>query len=97
MNERIKETSLRLEAPDLEQPPRYIEFLCECADPDCTDRVAVTLQEYEEIRSESTHFLVRPGHQNGAIEDAAWSSSERFVVVEKEVAQELLEASDPRA
>jgi hypothetical protein len=39
---------------------------------------------------------VRPGHQDGGIEVAVWSS-ERFVVVEKEVAQELLEATDPRA
>jgi len=96
VNERIKETSLRLDAPDAEQALRYLEVLCECADPRCTDQVELTLEEYEEIRSESTHFVVRPGHQNGGIEDAVWSS-ERFVVVEKEVAQELLEATDPRA
>jgi len=95
VNERIKETSLRLEAQDVEQAPRYLEFLCECADPGCTETVEVTLEEYEEIRSESTHFVVRPGHENGAIEDAAWTS-ERFVVVEKEVAEEFLEATDPR-
>ena len=96
MNERIKETTLRLEASDLEQAPRYLEFLCECADPRCTDHVEVTPEEYEEIRSEPTQFVIRPGHENGAIEDTVWSC-ERFVVVEKEVAQDFLEATDPRA
>jgi len=95
VNERIKETSLRLDAP-VEEAPRYLEFLCECADTRCTDKVKLTLEEYEEIRRESTHFVVRAGHQKGGIEDAVWSS-ERFLVVEKEVAQELLEATDPRA
>jgi hypothetical protein len=95
VNERIKETSLRL-GPPVEEVPRYLDFLCECSDTRCTEKVEVTLEEYEEIRSESTHFVVRPGHQNGRVEDGVWSS-ERFVVVEKEVAQELLEATDPRA
>ena len=96
VNERVKETSLRLDSADVEQAPRYLEFLCECDDARCTDHVEVTLEEYEEIRSESKQFVVRPSHQDGGIEDAVWSS-ERFVVVEKEVAQELLEATDPRA
>jgi hypothetical protein len=96
VNERLKETSLRFDAPDVEQTSRYLEFLCECDNARCTDRVEVTPEEYEEVRRESTHFLVRPGHEDGGIESAVWSS-ERFVVVEKEVAQELLEVTDPRA
>jgi hypothetical protein len=96
VNERIKETSLRIDAAAVEEAGRYLEFLCECADVRCRDHLEVTLEEYEEVRSESTHFLVRPGHQNGGIESTVWSS-QRFVVVEKVVAEDFLEATDPRA
>ena len=96
VNERIKETSLSIDGPDVEETSRYLEFLCECADARCRDHVQVTLEEYEEVRSESTNFLVRPGHENGGIESIVWSS-QRFVVVEKVVAEDFLEATDPRA
>jgi hypothetical protein len=39
------------------------EFLCECADPGCDHRVKVPLDEYEDVREESTHFLVVDGHE----------------------------------
>ena len=93
MNERIKETSGGFGA-DLDGS-RYTEFLCECSELGCDDRLELTLQEYEEVRLEATHFLVRPGHENGRVENVVWST-ERFAVVEKKVARELLEATDPR-
>jgi len=38
------------------------EFVCECADPACQHRVDLPLEEYEEVRSDSTRFLVAEGH-----------------------------------
>ena len=73
-----------------------MEFVCECSEMNCRDQVKLTLEEYEEIRRESTHFAVRPGHENGEVESAVWST-DRFIVVEKEVAEVLLEATDPRS
>jgi len=73
-----------------------MEFLCECSELGCDERVELTLQEYEEGRLEATHFLVRPGHENGRVENVVWAT-ERFAVVEKKVAPELLEATDPRS
>jgi len=39
------------------------EFVCECADPTCQDRLEVPLDEYEQVREDGTHFLVAAGHE----------------------------------
>jgi hypothetical protein len=72
-----------------------MEYLCECSELQCDERVELTLQEYEEVRLEAAHFVVRPGHENDRVESVVWST-ERFAVVEKKVARELLETTDPR-
>jgi hypothetical protein len=58
-NEAIESTALRLDIPD-------VPFICECADPGCSAIVQLTLEEYERVRSESTHFLTTPGHESSA-------------------------------
>ena len=44
-----------------------VPFVCECADPSCTEIVELTLVDYEEIRTGPTRFFVRPGHQALAV------------------------------
>ncbi len=61
VNERIAESAERFDAD-------RTEFVCECADPNCTHRVAASLAEYEEVRGEPTTFLVTPGHEQADIE-----------------------------
>ncbi|MGZ4354270.1 MAG: hypothetical protein ACXVZ4_12045 [Gaiellaceae bacterium] len=39
------------------------EFVCECSDASCADRLEVPLDEYERVRAEPTHFLLVPGHE----------------------------------
>ena len=46
-----------------------IDIVCECADLACIERITVPLTTYERVRSESTLFLVKPGHEQGDIED----------------------------
>jgi hypothetical protein len=75
VNERIAETAERLDADST-------EFICECADPSCTHRVAVSLAEYEHVREEPTTFLVVPGHEQEDIEQVV-SDRGRFRIVEK--------------
>ena len=43
VNERIAESAERFEADET-------KFVCECADPTCTQRVEATLDEYERVR-----------------------------------------------
>src|SRR5438093_1334751 len=37
------------------------DWSCECANPSCDLRIALTADEYERIRSEPTHFAVAAG------------------------------------
>ena len=61
VNERIAESAERFSAHDA-------EFVCECADPACAERVLATLEQYEEVRSVGTHFLLTPGHEIAEVE-----------------------------
>jgi hypothetical protein len=91
VNERIEDVGTTL-LPD-DQP---MEFLCECDDRDCVEKVSATRAEYEAIRAVGTHFVVLPGHEDPGVERVV-QKHERFLVVEKqgEAAQEA-EQSDPR-
>ena len=72
-----------------------VPFLCECADRSCTEIVRMSFEEYEEVRSDSRHFLNLPGHQvaaQGAVE--VISERDGYVIVRKlayagEVAERL--------
>lgn len=75
VNERIAESAQRFDA-------RSTEFVCECSDPSCTDRVEATLDEYEDVRSDGAKFLLVPGHEDPSIERVV-ASTGRFRIVEK--------------
>ena len=58
-NEKVKEVT---EAFGYLSDERF-DFLCECADMQCTEPVQLTLGEYEEIRRDPSWFFVRCGHE----------------------------------
>jgi hypothetical protein len=75
-----------------------VPFICECADARCSEIVRMTLEQYEEVRAESRHFLNVPGHQ-AAAGGAAEVVAERngYVIVEKlGRVGEIVEALDER-
>jgi hypothetical protein len=73
-----------------------IDFLCECGNEECTETVAMTLAEYEEVRSDATHFVVLPGHEQPEIEHVTDANS-RFRVVRKHPEEaEIAQRTDPR-
>src|ERR687888_2814503 len=53
------------------------EFICECMNRDCYERVQLSLAEYEQVRSEATYFVVVPGHIDATIERLV-RETERF-------------------
>lgn len=75
VNERIAENAKRFEAGST-------EFICECGDPQCTERVEATLDDYEEVRADGATFLLSPGHGDGSIERVVDRRSS-FMIVEK--------------
>jgi hypothetical protein len=72
-------------------------FVCECADPECTQRLTLTVAEYEQVRANGSRFVVAPDHANPNFERVV-QDNKRFAVVEKTAtAAELAEQLDPRA
>lgn len=59
-NEGIRAAALE-HLPEGEAP-----FICECAEPSCTEILRLTLTEYEAVRAASTHFINAPGHDANA-------------------------------
>lgn len=57
-------------------------FICECADQQCVDKVAVAAAHYNRIRAHDTWFIVLPGHERTDLESVV-ERHEGFFVVEK--------------
>ena len=56
-------------------------FLCECSDVRCCARLELTVEAYEELRSQRHRYLIAPGHEvEGAIEIRR---TQGFALVEK--------------
>jgi hypothetical protein len=61
---------------------RTVDLACECLDTACTERVTLTVAEYEAIRADSNRFFVLPGHEVPEVEETV-RSEEHYVVVSK--------------
>ncbi len=74
------------------------EIICECGEAVCTQRISMTLDEYEQLRLDGKQFAVRPGHESLDIETVVEDHG-GYVVVRKDAgrAAELARESDPRA
>ncbi len=71
-------------------------YFCECADEDCTQKVALTSEQYERVRSSSRTFFVLPGHERADLETIV-SDHHGWLVVRKPVSvADVVDASDPR-
>jgi uncharacterized protein (DUF1499 family) len=90
VNERIAESAERFDAD-------RTEFVCECADPNCTERVPASLMEYEKVRAEPTTFLMAPGHEQHDLERVI-STRPKSQIVEKvqAAARRTVKRLDPR-
>jgi hypothetical protein len=92
INERICEVVNRFRIGSEE-----IEFICECADPTCTERVHLTFDQYENVRSLSTRFVVVPGHEATPLVERVVFRNPSFSVVAKVgVAGDVADEADPR-
>jgi hypothetical protein len=91
-NERIRDAAAENEVEE------GIPFICECADPACTTILRLSVDEYETVRAEPTHFVNAHGHHvNGLPHVRVVEERATFEIVEKlgraaDVAEEL----DPR-
>jgi hypothetical protein len=92
VNERIAESAERFDADEA-------EFLCECSDPECAERIPAALEEYESVRANGTHFLLVPGHEDTRVERVVERPHRRAAVVKKvnSLVARTVRRLDPRA
>jgi hypothetical protein len=76
VNEAIAKTAVSFDASEA-------DFVCECADPDCAHRVTASLESYEQVRSDGTHFMLVPGHEEPSVERVIDRTPATYWVVEK--------------
>ena len=71
-------------------------YFCECADPDCQQKVALHKADYEAVRSDSRRFVTRPGHEIPDVETVI-EKHDGWVVIEKDPeVTEAVQRTDPR-
>lgn len=58
------------------------QFVCECSDPTCVDKVRLTRSEYMDVRGHPTRFFLVPGHEVEIV-DRVVGQNGGFTVVEK--------------
>jgi hypothetical protein len=72
-------------------------FVCECSELGCTSTLALTHVEYEEVRSDGTHFAIATNHENPDL-DVLLSQRIGFAIIRKlpGMPSRLALAADPR-
>jgi hypothetical protein len=77
LNERLRELgeSFSLVA-------EHAEFVCECGDVGCTERIPLTLEVYEAVRADARRFVIVPGHEIADVERVL-ERHEHYAVIEK--------------
>jgi len=96
INERIEELGEQwLSGPEGE---RAYDFVCECQNMECTTAVALTIVEYEHVRTNGRRFIVAPSpeHVDAKIENVVDISSRYWVVEKTDESGNLADAADPR-
>ena len=93
VNERVKELN-RAFSVVLERG----DYLCECGNEACVERVSLTPEEYERVRAEPTQFVVAPGHLVLDVESVVYAGAGYEIVRKDEgEAAELARETDPRS
>jgi hypothetical protein len=74
-----------------------LRIVCECGEQSCIEQIELTAADYEALRSESTYFAVKPGHE---LEDVETVVDRRagYSVVRKDpgLPAQIARATDPR-
>jgi len=73
------------------------QFLCECADPGCTERIILTTAEYEWVRAKPTRFVLARGHVAPELEHVVEREGDHVVVEKSGIAARIATKLNPRA
>jgi hypothetical protein len=93
VNERISDLAGQF---GLDQEP--LDLVCECGDPACVERISISRDAYEQLRSDPTHFAVFPGHEQPDVESVVERNGPYDVVRKHEGGPaEVARGTDPRS
>jgi hypothetical protein len=59
------------------------EWVCECGDETCFEKIVVALDEYQEVRSHDNWFVIEPGHEKLDVERVVGERG-AYLVVQKD-------------
>ena len=65
-------------------PDGKAEYLCECSDVHCTEKIELLVFEYEDVRARPKMFFIVPGHERTEVERVV-DRNHRYAIVEKTV------------
>lgn len=71
-------------------------YFCECADPNCPERVGLGKADYERVRSDSRHFVIAPGHELPDVETVIEQHDGWAIIEKAPEVSDIVEARDPR-
>jgi hypothetical protein len=74
-----------------------LEIICECGDPECLDRIIVSLADYEQARDDPTLFLAKPGHFKADSERIVAGRPNHQLLRKTGDAAAVAEEQDPRS
>ena len=72
------------------------DYICECSNPDCRERVLLTRDEYEAVRRDSRRFVIVPGHEIPEAEEVVERHAGHAVIQKPPSARAIAERTDPR-
>lgn len=94
-----REINEGLEQAHADEPPdRYLRMYCECGQSGCEGMIAITISEYEQVRSDPVCFAVLREHLIPDIERVV-EETDRFVVIAKRegTPAQVARKEDPRS
>ncbi len=80
-NQRSKE-GIKNHIPKEAHRTEPIDFQCECSDIHCTERISLTLKQYEKLHDDNARFVVVKGHEEPKVEKI-YKKNNDMAVVEK--------------
>lgn len=89
-NEKVGDDLDELDALHIEEGnPEFIrtddlllEFICECSDENCGERIPLKMSKYDKIHRNRDSFIVKPKHQVDPIEEVV-ETNDGYCVVKK--------------
>jgi hypothetical protein len=98
VNERVAEVYSQFgSGVGRDRMPEVIELFCECGhQAPCEERVNVSAETYERVRSDPTTFILLPGHGIAIVEDVIESGDGFLIARNIGRAAEIARAADPR-